>query len=183
MAKGCLACRRTSHFRVVPHHSFTGKCPVQPKVARSGALTWASQCSSGHPDRVPSRLNLRIRRRQSGPAARSTPQTLVLTGPVLPIPGVAMGFRLARARTGNWGPRQVGPRGKIEHARVGGPVGQGAGCVAGPHLAEHLQQRCDALQVIEAGLGGPVGQGAGRVTGPASRSIRNSISSTRPRRP
>jgi hypothetical protein len=43
-----------------------------------------------------------------------------------------MGFRLARARIGNWGLVRLDLEGKIEHARVGGPPGQGAGRVAGP---------------------------------------------------
>jgi hypothetical protein len=54
--------------------------------------------------------------------------------------------------------------GKIEHARVGGPVDQGAGRVAGSGLAQRPQQLGDAPRVAEAGLGGgSPGQGAGRV--------------------
>ena len=55
---------------------------------------------------------------------------------------------------------------EIEHARFSGPVGQGAGRVAGPSFAQYLQQRCNVPRLIEADLGGdPVGQGASRVAG------------------
>ena len=48
-------------------------CPVRPKAARCGALTWASQCSSGRPERVLSGLNLRIRRSALARLAWSPP--------------------------------------------------------------------------------------------------------------
>ena len=48
--------------RTLPANPGKDTCPVRPKTARSAALTWASQCSSGRLDKILSRLNLRIRR-------------------------------------------------------------------------------------------------------------------------
>ena len=57
---------------------------------------------------------------------------------------------------------------KIEHARVGGPAGQGGDGVAGPGLAQIPQQPGDGAGVAEAGLGGGVAvqQGGDGVAGP-----------------
>ena len=56
---------------------------------------------------------------------------------------------------------------KIEHARVGGLVGQGTGCVAGRGPGQFPQQLCDAPGIIEAGPSGGVAvqQGPDRVVG------------------
>ncbi len=65
---------------------------------------------------------------------------------------------------------------KIEHARVGGPGGQGGDRVAGPGLVQRPQQLGDGLRVVEPGdgppgvkasvAGGPGGQGGDCVAGP-----------------
>ena len=66
-----------------------------------------------------------------------------------------MGFRLARARTGSWGLVRAELEEKIEHARGGGPGGQGGlggDRLAGPGRAQLPQQRGDGPRLVEADM-------------------------------
>ena len=95
-------------------------------------------------------------------------QTAVLAGRLLPFPGLRWGsVWLAPERVAG-GFARAGLEEKIEHARVGGPDGQGRDRVAGPGLAQLPQQRADGPRVVEAGVAGGVAgqQGWDRVAGP-----------------